>query len=281
MCCSMAPAQFSGTIVYVGEVQHPVHGLVHVLGYQNTVVNLAAEGPNAMILHIPAGVAMTQSNFIDTSRCKNILRDMVEALRPRPRGRSGAYQTRSIASAVAPVHVFDLDVYTVVLSEDASLIPEALSRVPEEKRPAVNQRLFDYYSAEFPGWSVALCCFNNREASSAAPMLMQYKPMDERTMHWPALDSHTGEVPDVNGQVDVSHWIIAGSHRMDPDAGVVVDYRGGCNPDVSAFLPDRVIGREFKMPMQNGDFTIDTQQVAHGLQEGIRRLPAPSAVLVG
>jgi len=51
MCVSMDQAEFSGTILYAGRLRHPVHGLIHVLGYQNTVVNLA-EGPNAMLLHL-------------------------------------------------------------------------------------------------------------------------------------------------------------------------------------------------------------------------------------
>lgn len=52
MCISTGEAAFSGTIVYCGRQHHPVHGLIHVLGYQNTAVNLA-DGPNAMLLHLP------------------------------------------------------------------------------------------------------------------------------------------------------------------------------------------------------------------------------------
>ena len=279
MCCSMRPARFEETIVYVGEVEHPVYGLVHTLGYQNSVVNLAT-GPNAMILHIPAGVAMTQDNFIVTENCPRILRDMVDALKPPvvPLGEP-VYRT-AIGAKSSPVHVFDHDIYTVVLSEDASLIPEALSRVPVEKRPAINQPLFDFYADEFPGWSVALCCFDNKQASQAAPMFMHYKPMDDGSMHWPSLDCHTGDVPDVNAMVAVDHWIIAGSHRMDPDGGVAVRYSGDCDPDVRAFLPNHVIGRHFKTMLHNGDFVIDPEDVASGLANKIRRLPAPSSVAV-
>ncbi|MEU8712227.1 hypothetical protein [Streptomyces sp. NPDC048663] len=43
---------FSGTIVYCGRQHHPEHGLIHVLGYQNSAANLA-DGPNAMLLHLP------------------------------------------------------------------------------------------------------------------------------------------------------------------------------------------------------------------------------------
>jgi len=52
MCISTGEAAFSGTIVYCGRQHHPVHGLIHVMGYQNTAVNLT-DGPNAMLLHLP------------------------------------------------------------------------------------------------------------------------------------------------------------------------------------------------------------------------------------
>src|SRR5439155_17166901 len=80
MCVSAAPAEFSGTILYVGRHQHPEHGPVEVLGYQNTAVNLAA-GPNAMLLHLPAS-DLTRANFLDTSEHPEVLRDMVAALQP-------------------------------------------------------------------------------------------------------------------------------------------------------------------------------------------------------
>lgn len=40
VCVSMDQADFSGTAVYAGRLHHPAHGLIHVLGYQNTAVNL-------------------------------------------------------------------------------------------------------------------------------------------------------------------------------------------------------------------------------------------------
>ncbi len=273
MCCSMHPASFSETIVYVGEQFHPKYGLVHVMAYQNTAINYNA-GPNAMILHIP-GQGMTQDNFIDTGDCRSFLKDMVQALQP-PR-RDILLGSRSIAFAsLAPVQVFEHDIYTVVLSEDASLIPQALSRVPENKRPAANQPLFDFYAREWPNWSVALCCFDNKQAAKAAPLMVWYHPLAEDTLHWPSIDSHTGEVPNLHGMVAVEHWIIGGSHRMTEEIGVPVRYRGGCSPDVTAFLPDRVIGMNYNFPMQNGDFVIDTEKLVQGNAGSILRVPAPS-----
>lgn len=276
MCCSMAPAHFAGTTVFIGEKAHHSFGLVHVLGYQNTVVNYA-DGPNAMILHIPAGVPMTQGNFIDTTGCREFLNNMVTALRPPAFLTLGGHRARTIGAS-APVHIFEHGIYTVVLSADPTQIPEALSRVPEAKRPAMNPRLFDFYAQEFPKWSVALCCFDNREAAKAAPMLMWYKPMNGKRLMLPSLDCHTGDVPDVKAQVLVDHWIIAGSDRMPPDVGVQVRYTDGCAPEVMAFLPSRVVGRQFREMMPNGDFVIDTERVLAGDAKFLR-LPAPSALV--
>src|SRR4051812_9377362 len=91
VCVSMAPAQFSKTIVYGGEVSSLG---VHVVGYQNTVQDganwmdrligrLAPGGlpgrgrdtasGNAMLLHFPAAEAMSAANMLDTADCPHIL----------------------------------------------------------------------------------------------------------------------------------------------------------------------------------------------------------------
>jgi hypothetical protein len=70
MCVSTDRAEFSGTTLYAGRRHHPQHGLIHVLGYQNTAANLAT-GPNAMLLHLPAierpRSALIQPDGVDRS----------------------------------------------------------------------------------------------------------------------------------------------------------------------------------------------------------------------
>src|SRR2546423_3207645 len=101
MSAPAAPAEFSGTVLYVGRHHHPQHGEVEVLGYQNTAVNRAG-GPNAMLLHLPAA-GMGRENFLDTSRTPDVLRDLVEALRPVSRAPQPAV-------AAGAVEVFDHDI---------------------------------------------------------------------------------------------------------------------------------------------------------------------------
>ena len=71
MCVSAALADFTGTTLYVGRKTLPGGDLLHVLGYQNTAVNLAA-GPNAMLLHLPA-VGLTPGNLVPVGRDMDFL----------------------------------------------------------------------------------------------------------------------------------------------------------------------------------------------------------------
>src|SRR5271166_24211 len=79
MCCTLANARLSNTILYAAEVCPDGKEVVHVLGYQNRVQNLPpAKGPsgNAMILPFPAVAGtMTQNNVLATDKCPKILED--------------------------------------------------------------------------------------------------------------------------------------------------------------------------------------------------------------
>src|SRR2546429_1880227 len=224
MCISVAPAEFTGTILYVGRHTHPQHGPVEVIGYQNTAVNLA-DGPNAMLLHLPA-TEMTRANFLDATATPDVLRDLVDALRPA----SWAQPSRAPVAAGAAVEVFDHDIYTVVLAADPRDIPAALTRVPQHKRPQLRPELFEFYADTFPLYPVALCCFDNADARRAAPLLMWYPPIFTNRMTAPALDCHTGAAPDPDGLVRTDHWVVIGLDDAPDGWGVPVRYRRAPGP---------------------------------------------------
>lgn len=172
VCVSVDQAEFSGTILYAGRRWHPQHGLVEVLGYQNTAVNLAG-GPNAMLLHAPAA-CMSQEHFISIGRSADVLIRMRDAAaRAQPVAASADI---AWMGADAAVEVFDHDIYTVVLASDPTQIPAALHHVPPYKRPPLNPVLFEFYADAFPGYTIALCCFDNAQALRAKPLLMWYPP---------------------------------------------------------------------------------------------------------
>ena len=102
MCMALAPAHFSSTIVYAGEVSSLG---IHVLGYQNDAQSYprspygqpgygqaasSATG-NAMLLHFPAAEPMTEQNLLDTTPCPNFLRDLERAIDPPQMAMGAAY----------------------------------------------------------------------------------------------------------------------------------------------------------------------------------------------
>ncbi|WP_405805532.1 hypothetical protein [Streptomyces sp. NBC_01187] len=273
MCLSMAPAEFSGTTLFLGRRHHPEHGLVHVLGYQNTAVNLA-DGPNAMLLHLPAA-RMTRHNFLSVGRDSNVLDRMVDAVRPR-----------SVASpdpiawmgwgAAPEVEVFEHDIYTVLLAADPTALPAALSQVPAHKRPALDPELLRFYAERYPGCAMAVCCFDNAQAGRAKPLLMWYQPYDADLLTLPALDCHTGAPPDLEAEVPVDHWLLFGTDEAPEGWGAPVDYPYGMRHKLRAFLPDTVLGTHVEGSLPNGDFALSHRALLAGdlgRIERVREIP--------
>lgn len=259
MCVSIAPARLTRTIGMVNLTLHPHGGEIVVVGYQNTAQSLVS-GANAMILHFPAATGMSQKNFLDTRAAPHILEDMASAITPRSRGR----EISKSVSFGSQVQIFNHDIYTIVLTSDASLLESALASdlVPEDRRPRINSRLFNWYALEKPGHSFALCCFNNRDAKKASPFLVYYRPRFSGIMEFPGIDAHTGDVPDLNESVEVDHTIILSSYKM--KGGTEVEYSDRIPGHLASFLPERVIGRTFTGQMPNGDFRFESSQIEEG-----------------
>jgi hypothetical protein len=268
-CCSLAPAEFSKTKGFMGEAT--MNGRpVHLLGYQNTAQNLA-KGPNAMFLPIPAmRGTMTQKNVLDTSSIPHFLEDMEHAIPPDLSNRSVPLGSMFGPRNAAPV-VFDHDIYTIVLAPNAKSIQGALAKVPAAKRPALKPEIFAAYDKWYPGWTFALCCFNNAESRDAKPMLWWYEPMFKDKLFFPALDAHTGKPPIINEPVDVDHVVLVGSTRR-PLGQWPVKYTSLGTPELAQILPKAIYGEKFNYQMLNGDFWYD-------MNEGgkIRRTSPPGA----
>lgn len=266
---SVDQAEFSGTILYAGRRWHPQHGLVEVLGYQNTAVNLAG-GPNAMLLHLPAA-RMSREHFISTGRSADVLIRMRDAAaRTQPSAISAGM---ALMGADAAVEVFDHDIYTVVLASDPTQIPAALHHVPPHKRPPLNPVLFEFYADAFPGYTIALCCFDNTQALRAKPLLMWYPPTDRDRLVLPALDCHTGAVPDLDALVRPDHWVLLATDDAPAGWGEPVSYPADIRHKLRHFLPDTVVGAQFSSGhLRNGDFAITHDDLLRGDLSKIERL---------
>ncbi len=287
MCCSVSPGvsvAFTDTVLYGAEVIGEAGEPVHVLGYQNKVQGrvgwlsqLAGWLPfghtgNAMILPFPAVPrTMTQANVLDTASCRGILQDMADAVAP-PVPHASTWRRMSMLLSDEPrVQVFQTGIYTVVLADDPRDIPAALHRVPSSKRPTLNPALFDAYARWYPGWTMALCCFNNARARLADPLLWWYRPMRPDRLFLPAVDCHTGDIPDLDAQVSVDHVVAVGSHRM--TGGQRVYYQDDLPVKVAPYLLTTLIGQRFSGPMPNGDFIFQMKDVRRGSLSPIRSKP--------
>jgi hypothetical protein len=283
MCCSLRPANFTGpgTTVIFSLAWHPnQEQLVHVLVYENTPHN-HSEGPNAMLLHFPA-LPMGPDNVVDTSNASNIARDAVRAVEPPARMFGRHQRDDLIGSRVPEAHVFDSGIYTVVLAQDPRAIPDALNRVPPNKRPEPNPEIFEWYAQWRPNWPVALCCFDSKEAVRANPMMWWYVPRHVDTAFLPALDAHDGHPPRLDHFVDVNHWAIFGinlrqPHRLpkgmdDVSLGLrPVYYRDVLTPVQAELLPTHVLGRSYQGKMRNRDFLLPINDLVEDRSDRITR----------
>jgi hypothetical protein len=314
MCVSLHPARFTDTIVGAFE---DASGRRY-LAYQNTAANLAAGAAskaapsrpprrgatrrsgnwtieeavtpeatsagsgNAMILPVPDDVDNIE--IIDTTSCPNFLKDIRSALTPRSRGplRRGATLGKGLDSRV---RIVEFDLYTIVIAADAKAIGNALKlkAIPDDRRPALNQKIIDAYARWYPGWAISIWCFNTTEAKRAKPALIAYDPTkqaDPDVFFVPTLDAHDGNVPDLTAEVDVDHTIVVATSDMAEDSALPVYYS---DSDMAAgirqLLPTQVMGKIVSGQYRNGDVIFHRKHLKQGLLKGLRALPpgAPEA----
>lgn len=271
MCCTLYPSTMSDTILYAAEAR--LDGKrVHVMGYQNRASNLGS-GPNAMILPIPAATPMTAANGVDmTGDMRHVLAQYKAAYRRHfPEAKTLLYAPAR--AGAKQVEVFDVGSYTVVLARDATAIPQALEDVRPNRRPKLNPALFDAYARFYPGWHIAVCCYDGDV--EAEPMVFWYEPMDPMRLFAPALDGHDGKPPKLDVAADRDHYVFfaAPSGR----GGIHVDLSGLRLPPVHDALFSRwFAGTKLRGWMPNGDFWLPVAELAKPEPE-MQTLPPPGA----
>lgn len=205
-------SELSNTIVYATEAQKPGGGVVHVLGYQNRVRS-ESKRPNAMILPIPAVGSLGPENVIDSTAFPRVLKDYAQYVVPRRRGITRSrFQEKSIT--------FDSGSYTVALARTAQGLREAVDRVPETRKPTLSDALLQSLVELYPGWPMAVCCFNEAASGEMEPILWWYTPKYPQQLFAPAIDAHDGGPPQPQPVVR-DHSLIFGSYRT----GITKVYR--------------------------------------------------------
>jgi hypothetical protein len=272
MCMTLGVAELSSTKLYAGEAKRG-DTYVHVLGYQNKA---ASQGPNAMVLPLPARVMPGPDNVVDTRGFRHFLDDIHDATRDWGRVPRGF--DSELHADEEEAQVFDVGSYTVVLASSARTVSEALGRVPASKRPALNAAVLGAFEDLYPGWPLAVCCWDG--TVEAEPLLWWYEPMLPDRLFAPALDAHDGRPPRTGAVVVVDHHVAFGStlRPTGPEVRYQDDVR--IEPPPAPFwlapfkrpapqkpppvastglLPPRVRGTRVQRAMPNGDFWLSTQ----------------------
>lgn len=253
MCCTTEPSRMSQTIVYGAEILQD-GAIKHVMAYQNNAENLGT-GPNAMLLPIPSAHPLDATAALDLTAAPRLLKDYAEWFQPRSRGmKSYGYR----GDDADELHVFNTGSYTVVLAQNAAAIPSALSRVPTNRRPAVKQAIFDAYAQFYPGWSVALACYDG--TIEAEPIGFVYEPRDLSTLFLPGLDGHDGQPPRLGTKVERDHTLIWASASMKNGSRIA---RSNPVPaHLAPYFPDMAGGRKLSGNTPNGDFHVDISRMS-------------------
>lgn len=263
MCCTFTASEMSDTRIYAGEAERNGE-TVHVLAYQNTAQTNA---PNAMVLPIPTDKALGAENLIDTRQFKNFLKNITEAsqIHTKSAGMRRGMTLGAMSDSVAMV--VDVGSYTVVLAENVGQIPEALTRVPESKRPSVTKRFLEGYGKLYPNQPIAVCCWDG--SIEAEPLLMWYVPRDRTTLFVPTMDAHDGDAPRVGEKVFTDHIISVGA--VGPTSGSRVVYNQRIPAEVAELLPTHVHGTRLPAWIENDDCFVKTAPLHQDARDALTR----------
>lgn len=236
------------------------------MGYQNQAENMD-DGPNCMILHLPSAAPMSPDNMVDTGECPWVLSRLATLARG-PQPQAAALDTRS-RGAVPAVHVFQKGIYTVVLANHWELAHRALEQVPARARPAISTDVLAFYGERFPGWHLALCCFDTRVAATSEPLLWWFEPLFPDRLMAAGIESHTGEAPALWQQVRRDHELVFGTDQGSPQGDLIrVDMQLRGVPRMPSavleLMPSLAFLVERKDWSRNGDFLLDVADLARG-----------------
>ncbi len=291
MCISAWPTEFSSTITGTWEVlvEDRLH---HVLWYQNRV------GGKRGSMH-PAGVALPpfmgncliipllgkwdSIRLLNTMSAPSLLLDVQTAMKaPAARGVDlEQVATASWGGSGGGMVFMKFDIYDIVIAENAVDIPAVLDQIVPEKRPRVNDDVFQLMN-DWYGCPVAVCCFNDVERGESKPLAFAFEPLYPSNLVVYTFDGHDGRPPDPKKIVHLDHTIFVGSYLTDANQCGKIRYSDNIAVDLKPYVlrnAMRIILDD--VVMENGDFVFQTKAVRAGHFEGFRGLPpkAPPGIM--
>lgn len=239
---------FKDTILFGGVARNPAGDIEHLLGYYNKVQTLAgalgasddfgwniapgggndfgydiAPAPkrvgNAMLFCIPAkpGTLKGVENLIPVKDYPRFMEDYKRAVaepeEEMSRGAKSVAFSLSISDAPVVVKGFDGGTYDVIIAPGGpSQIAQVILEVDEDKRPSLNDVLYNELALAYPGFAAVLFCFSEDDAEKAGCALIRYTPMLPHLLFLPGLDGHNGFIE--RGQVELNHTLVLGTWDM-------------------------------------------------------------------
>lgn len=259
MCVTAEFSTLDKTYIGAWDINHPRYGYRHVLAYQNRVKNTFS-GPNCMLLHIPSAQPIQPEWLVDTTEHSTFLTDMYYFLAPRLLGRGLMSHDESSGNYVVEQGVYHIAILNN-LNQEA--LDTTLEKIPKEKLPSIDFKLIEFFKQTFPNFPLLLCCFNNKVAKQASPILVHFPPKFPNTLMLNTLDSHGG-IPDLKHFLPFHQKLILGSSKevISPPPPYHLLHTFSNHP-LKEFFPNYAIGIDFYKgnAFQNRDVCIDLNKL--------------------
>lgn len=249
MCITSSRSTLENTYIGAWDIELPELGYRHVLAYQNRVTNLA-EGPNCMLLHIASKSNILPEWLVDTSEHRSFLADLYSYVDPI--NTSQMWMSRSPKSVN---YVIEQGVYHIAIlnKTDNKSVTDTLKLIPKNKLPSIKPKLLSFFQNNFSDFPILLCCFDNKDAKQATPILVHFPPKFPDTLMFNTIDAHGG-FPNINKQIQFHQKIILGSYKKQSKEGslyikVVPEAIEKNNPNLwgtlAPYLPNYIAGIDF------------------------------------
>ncbi|QQR79317.1 MAG: hypothetical protein IPJ69_07985 [Deltaproteobacteria bacterium] len=235
MCIVSAPAKLTGTLIAAGIAERGDHYLV----YQNQA-EISSDASAAMLLAIPSTGPLSRENFIDFSKSPQVLVDSWPRFEVARRN-----STRATGHGVKAVDFYSGN-YRIFAAQSLSDIQEALRGTEYAQKIKISEAMADFFHTSYPGWSLALCCFNNRELQLMDPIGIIYDSLFPDHIYIPGVDAHDGNPPQLDTYVARDHRLMIGAFDMTQGVEMTL-------PGIGSI---RSLGVKLKNFGPNGDFVV-------------------------